>query len=82
MRIVLRGICVLRARGLPHLTITYGCLVGFLIGTKCTPSREDVRGDTRGPRPSSLGVFETSHADELPDRDFWRRQDGFKPDVQ
>ena len=56
--------------------------MGFLIGTKRTPSRGDVRGDTRGPRPSSLGVFETSHADEMPDRDFWPRQDGFKPEVK
>ena len=46
--------------------------MGFLIATKRTPSRGDVRGDTRGPRPSSLGMFETSHADEMPDRDFCR----------
>ena len=56
--------------------------MGFLIGMKRTPSRGDVRGDTRGPRPNSLGMFETSHAGELPDRDFWRRQDGFKPEVK
>ena len=55
--------------------------MGFLIGTKRTPSRDDVWRDTRGPRPNSLGMFETNHVGELPDRDFWRRQDGFKPEV-
>ena len=43
--------------------------MGFLIGMKRTPSRDDVRRDTRGPRPNNLGAFETSCADELRDRD-------------
>ena len=51
--------------------------MGFLIGMKHTPSRDDVRRDTRGPRPNNLGAFETSYGDELRDRDFWPRQDAF-----
>ena len=55
--------------------------MGFLIGMKRTPSRDDVRRDTRGPRPNNLGAFETSYADELLDRDFWPRQDDLEPEV-
>ena len=55
--------------------------MGFLIGMKRTPSRDDVRRDTRGPRPNNLGAFEASYIDELRDHEFWPRQDFFKPEV-